>query len=241
MFNTPYYHGTIKKLIGSFGALFSHVQIPRYDNSGVLAQTVQVPIEYGPKEKHFVRQEQDPELDKSVFVTLPRLGFEISGYSYDPTRMVNRMNRIQCFDAQGKLTQTFAPVPYNLDINLYALTKGTEDGLTIVEQILPIFSPEYNVNLKILPELNVTQNVPIILNGVSVQDDYEGDFGTRRFVTHTFNFTAKLNLYGPVTSGGIITQTGIDVDTNNPSTTPLTKRVDIGDPSTGNITGNWIP
>jgi hypothetical protein len=81
---------------------------------------------------------------------------------------------------------------------LYALTKTQEDGLTIIEQILPIFTPDYNLSVIMIPELGITQDIPVILNSVSVQDDYDGDFQTRRFVTYTLNFTVKVNLFGPI-------------------------------------------
>ena len=212
MFAQPFYHSVIRNLVSGFGTLFSNLQIQRHDAAGVLRQTINVPIAYAPKEKWNVRVDQDPELTKHLFTTLPRMSFEITGYSYDSTRMVNRNNTIRTVDGATS-KQMFAPVPYNLDISLYVLTKGTEDGLTIVEQILPLFAPEYTLNLIAIPEMDVRQDIPIILNSVTVQDDFEGDFATRRFVTHTFNFTAKVNLYGPTKTGKQILATDTRVDT----------------------------
>lgn len=235
MFEAPHYHGIIRKVIIGFGTLFSNLQLPRADAGGVIQQYVKVPLAYGPKEKWQVRVDQDPNQTNHVYTTLPRMGFEITDYSYDPARMVNRNNTIKCYNEQGQVTNMFAPVPYNLGITLYAQTKGTEDGLAIMEQILPLFAPEYNLNLNAIPEMNIKQDVPIILNNVTVQDDYEGDFQTRRIVVHTFSFTAKVNLYGPIKSGKLITHVTTDVDTVTLGHGE--NRYDaIGDPSTGTVT-----
>ena len=206
-----YYHGLIRRTIVAFGRLFSDIKIPRYDNSGVLQQTIAVPVSYAPKEKWIVRIESDPTLNQHTYTVLPRLSFEITGYSYDSIRKTNRMEKLVCVQADGNTrNEVFSPVPYNLDITLYALTKNTEDGLAIIEQILPTFTPEYSLAIKAVDDMNIVSDVPIILNSVSVQDDYDGDFSIRRFVTHTLNFTAKMNLFGYVSSPGVIK----DVTTN---------------------------
>lgn len=238
MFEVPHYHGIIRKVIVGFGTLFSNLQLPRADEAGVIQQYVKVPLAYGPKEKWQVRVDQDPDLTNHVYTTLPRAGFEITDYQYDPQRMVNRNNTIKCYNAQGQVTSMYAPVPYNLGITLYTQTKGTQDGLAILEQILPLFAPEYSLNLIAIPEMNVNQDVPIILNGVTVQDDYEGDFQTRRIVTHTYNFTAKVNLYGPVKSGSLIKHVETDIDTKTLGKGENRYNAD-GDPATGIITEQW--
>jgi len=200
-----YYHGLIRRTIVAFGRLFSDIKIPRYDNNGVLQQTIAVPVSYAPKEKWIVRIESDPTLNQHTYTVLPRLSFEITGYSYDSIRKTNRMEKLVCVQADGNTrNEVFSPVPYNLDITLYALTKNTEDGLAIIEQILPTFTPEYSLAVKAVDDMNIVSDVPIILNSVSVQDDYDGDFSIRRFVTHTLNFTAKMNLFGYVSSPGVI-------------------------------------
>ncbi len=238
MFETPYYHGIIRKLIVGFGTLFSNVQIPRQDSNGTIQQYVNVPIAYGPKEKWNMRTEQDPDMTDHVYTTLPRMAFEITDYQYDSSRALNRNNTIKCYNDLGQVTQMFAPVPYNISISLVTQTKGTEDGLAIMEQILPLFAPEYTLNLNAIPQMNVKQDVPIILNDVSVQDDYEGDFQTRRIVNQTFSFTAKLNLYSAIKSGKIITHVDTKLDTNQLAYGQMKYTAD-GVPSTGVITEEW--
>ena len=214
MFETPYYNELIKKTVIGFGALFSQLKVIRRNpnNPSATPQVVAVPIAYAPKEKFLVRLEQDPELTGHTYITLPRMAFEVTGYSYDPTRMVSRNNKIQCKDTEnGVMSMTYTPVPYNIDFSLYVLTKGTEDGLAIIEQILPLFTPEYSLTINAIPDLHVKQDIPIILNSVSVSDDYEGDFSIRRLVTHTLTFTAKINLFGKINTSGVIKSTAADI------------------------------
>lgn len=206
MFEIPHYPETIKKTIIGFGALFSNVQIIRRDTTGTQREVVKVPIAYGPKQKFLTRIDADPELNAGVSVTVPRLGFEITGYSFRRDEMTNRNNKIQCQTVTGN-TFVYTPVPYDISIQLYALTKGTEDGLAIVEQILPLFAPEYTLTINALPEMLLAVDVPIVLNGVQVQDDYEGDFSTRQLVTHIFDFTARVKLMGGIQSPGVIYRT----------------------------------
>lgn len=212
MFETPFYNETIKKVTIGFGALFSQIKVIRrnVNDPQAATQVVNVPIAYGPKEKFITRLDQDPDLTGNVYITLPRMAFEIVSYTYDQSRMTNRNNKIQCKNGNG-ITSVYTPVPYNIDFQLSILTKGTEDSLAIIEQILPLFTPEYSMTINAIPELNITQDIPIILNGVSVSDDYEGDFAIRRLVTHTLSFTTKVNLFGQISSGGVILQTNTDV------------------------------
>jgi len=211
MFATPYYHELIKKTTIGFGALFSQIKVIRRNpTSGVEAQVISVPIAFGPKEKTLSRIDQDPSLTGHTYITLPRMAFEITGYNYDTSRMVNRNNKIQCYKDQI-LSAIYSPVPYNIEFSLYVLTKGTEDGLAIIEQILPLFTPEYSFTVNAIPEMNISQDIPVVLNGISVSDDYEGDFATRRLVTHTLNFTAKINLFGDLQTSGVITRVDADI------------------------------
>ena len=202
-----FYHGIIRKSIVAFGRLFSDIYIDRKSGDSVTGTTVQrlhIPLAYAPKEKWIVRLEQDPNLENNTYVTLPRMSFEIIGYSYDPTRKVNRMQQIKCGDGTTSATSMYSPVPYNLDLSLYILTKTQEDALQIIEQILPTFTPEYNMVVNAIPDMNLKLDVPIILNSVAVTDEYDGDFQTRRFVTHTLNFQMKVNMFGPISGKGII-------------------------------------
>lgn len=230
--NTIFYHAITRKIIVGFGSLFSDIKIKREDIAKTIEQTVAVPIAYAPKEKWLVRLEQDPNLENHTYTTLPRMSFEITGFSYDPVRKINRNSYITCSDpVDGSIKRTFAPVPYNIDISLYVLTKTTEDGLQIIEQILPFFSPELTMALKVVPESNIITDVPVILNSMSLNDEYDGDFETRRFVTYTLNFTIKALMFGPVTNASIINRVFVNTDQANLDA--------IGNTVSGDITSTW--
>jgi len=209
-----YYHGSIRKAIVAFGRLFSDVYIDRKQGDSVTGTTIQrlqIPISYAPKEKWLVRLEQDPDLTNNTYISLPRMSFEITSYMYDSTRKLNRMQQIKTNAANSTKPTVYTPVPYNVDIALYVLTKTQEDGLQIIEQILPTFTPEYTLAVNVVPEMGITMDVPIILNSVSVVDEYDGSFQDRRFVTHTLNFQMKLNLFGPVSDQSVITEVNANI------------------------------
>lgn len=230
--NTTFYHQITRKVIVAFGSLFSDIKVVR-KKDGVAVQTLEIPISYAPKEKWLVRIEQDPNLDSNTYTTLPRMSFEITGMNYDSSRKVNRMNYITCGDGNG-VSKMYSPVPYNFDVSLYILTKTQEDALQIVEQILPTFTPEYTLSIKPIPNHDLVMDVPIILNSVSIQDDYDGDFETRRFVTYTLTFTIKGNMYGAITDGKPIGKTVIDMTSFDGK--KLATHDAEGDLTTGNIT-----
>jgi len=238
--NNVYYHGIIRKTVIAFGRLFSNIYIDRKQDDSVEGDTVQrlqIPIAYAPKEKWLVRLEQDPSLEQHTYISLPRMSFEILSYNYDAVRKVNKMNKIVCRQ-EGAATTIFTPVPYNVNIALYVLTKTQEDGLQIIEQILPYFTPDYTLSINAIPDMNIIQDVPINLDDISVSDEYDGDFQTRRFVTHTLNFTLKVNLFGPESSNGMILQSEANLGTTNPIK-PEIEYVANGDPNTGDITEQW--
>ena len=232
----PFYHGLTRKVIVSFGSLFSNIKIQREKNDGTIGQTLVVPLTYAPKEKWLVRIEQDPGLEKHTYITLPRMSFEITSMAYDASRKTNRMNKITANNSDttpNSVNQAYSPVPYNFDISLYIISKTQEDCLQIVEQILPFFTPEFTLSINAVPELDLTMDIPIILNSVNIEDNYDGTFQERRFVTYTLTFTVKSNFYGPVTNGGPITTVFIN------DTQPNRKYTATGDFTTKTITQSW--
>lgn len=233
-----FYHGLIRKSIVSFGRLFSSIYIDRKQGDsveGTTVQRIQVPLSYAPKEKWLVRLDSDPELNNHTYITLPRMSFEITGYEYDSTRKVNKMQKIMCHTTTGSNT-LYSPVPYNLNISLYVLTKTQEDALQIIEQILPTFNPEYSLAIQALPDFNVVQDIPVVLNSISVSDEYDGTFETRRFVTHTLTFTLKTNLFGATQEAKPIHTVTAGITTDPTLNTTTDTYTATGDPETYEVT-----
>lgn len=218
MLNKEYfYHGCTKNIITVFGAMFSEIYIKRQTGDGYEFQEIKVPVSYAPKQRAIVRLKQNPNVDdRQAQVTLPRMAFEIVNLSYDMARKINtnslNRNMRPSQPNNNYAYQMNSPTPYNININLYIYAKNQEDGLQIVEQIIPFFNPELCVSLNTIKEMNVSEDIPFILDSVSYEDDYEGDLETRRAIIWTLSFTAKMNYYGPITTAGIIKKVNISVD-----------------------------
>lgn len=211
MFGSQFYHQSLRKYVIMFGNMFNDIVVRRYNDSGNPLQATAVPLAYGPKEKFLVRLTQDPNLDQQIAIQLPRMGFEMTTLNYDGSRRLTGVTRnIRVVSDRDKLDYNYVPVPYDLQFNLYAYVRNADDGAQILEQIVPYFGPEWTNQVRILPQTNVTIDVPTILNTVSIEDTYEGDFETRRALIYTFDFTIKAYFYGPVRRQGIIKRSQID-------------------------------
>ena len=211
MFGSQFYHQSIRKYVIMFGNMFNDIVVRRLDATGVSLKTITVPLAYGPKEKFLVRITQDPNLDQQVAIQLPRMGFEMTTLAYDGQRRLAGTSRnVKVVDDKNKLDFTYMPVPYDMNFNLYAYVRNADDGAQIMEQIVPYFGPEWTNQVKLIPEMSLIQDVPTILNTVSIEDTYEGDFNNRRALIYTFDFTVKGYFYGPVRRQGIIKRSQID-------------------------------
>ena len=224
MLGQQFYHETMRNVFVAFGTLFNNIHLVRKNNSGNIIQTMKVPLAYGPRQKWLTRLDADASLDSKVAITLPRLGFEIQNLTYDAGRKLNRVQRFKkvksASTASNKLDSQYMPVPYNLDIELYAMAKQSDDALQVVEQILPYFQPDYTLTIKDMTDMGIARDVPIILNSVSYEDNYRGEFGERRAIIYTLGFTTKFYLYGPVTSQKVIKTVQVDQYTNLEDTAP---------------------
>ena len=235
MFGTYFYNQSLRKMTIAFGQIFNNIQIRRKDSSGNTVQSIRVPLGYGPKEKFLTRLDQQPSLDNREFaVTLPRLGFEISGIQYDPTRKLTRVQKFKRVKTgkTGKIMDfNYMPVPYNISFNLFSFTATAEGGLQIIEQILPYFQPDYTVTVNVIPEMGIKRDIPIVLNNINYEDSYSGDFTTRRAVIYTLNFTAKTYLYGPATTQKVIKETQADLHTDLPNASREERIVVVPNPT----------
>ena len=204
MLGQTFYHQTIRKYVALFGTLFNDINIEKKDSGGNVLSRQKVPIAYGPKQKFLIRLRQDPSLDRQVAIQLPRLGFEMSGIAYDPIRKLNTIGTLthkESINGERNIKKMFNPSPYILDFSLYAFVENAEDGTQILEQILPFFTPEFNVSVNILTEMCIKLDVPIVLQSATSEDSYEGEFSARRTIVWTINFMLKGFIYPDVKSG----------------------------------------
>ena len=175
------------------------------------------------KQKFLTRLREDPNLNKKVALTLPRIGFEISGIAYDPSRKLNSIQKFKKTNTSedGKtLSSQYMPVPYNMDFELVVMAKQSDDALQIVEQILPFFQPDYTITLNDNTSMGTTRDVPIILNNVTYADEYEGSFEDRRVLNIFINIYCEILSVRPVTDQKVIKQVQVDQYTDMPVNAP---------------------
>ena len=217
MLGTYFYHEIIRKTVISFGTLLNDIYIRHEDAAGNDISEMKVPVSYGPRQKFLARIQQQPELNKATQIDLPRMSFEISSINYDPSRKSGITQTFKAKDGE-KMKKVFMPVPYNLGFELNILTKLQDDGLQILEQILPFFQPGFTLSVDLVKSIGEKRDIPMVLQSITQQDDYEGDFATRRALIYTLQFTAKTFMFGPIadTPEGLIRKVQLDYysDTN---------------------------
>ena len=220
MLGNYFYHEIIRKTVIAFGTLFNDIHVRHQDQAGNDISDVKVPVAYGPRQKFLARITQQAELNKATQITLPRMSFEISNISYDASRKAGITQTFKAADStdSNKMKKVFMPVPYNLGFELNILVKLQDDGLQILEQILPFFQPAFTISIDLVKSIGEKRDIPMILNSISQQDDYEGDFSTRRALIYTLSFTAKTFMFGHIakTPEGLIRKVQVDYysDTN---------------------------
>lgn len=236
--DSPFYHSSIRNILVAFGRLFTNIEFERKNNEGIVVQRIKVPVAPGHTSKWLSRIKSDPELSGKTQVVLPRIGFEMVGFQYDPTRKLQVLTQFHGNKSGdiNDLQSSYSPVPYNINFDLYIVGNTMGDCLQIVENILPYFTPGYIVTVKMFPEVGISQDIPFVLNGVNFDDSYEGSFETKRLVTYVLNFTAKAELLGPIKkNGSTILHTRVKLGESDPL--ERLNSWDVNDD--GTITGDW--
>ena len=207
MFGQTFYFSTMRKYVTLFGTLFDRINIVRTNSTGHTTQFIKVPITYSPKEKMLARVNSDTNLDRQTSVpTLPLMAFEMTDIRYDSDRKLSSVRKHATVNTANPdtLKYQYVPVPYNFGFRLHVMVKNAEDGSKIIEQILPYFTPDWTTTVHLIPEMEITMEIPLILNSISQDDIYDGDFKDRRSLTWTLDFTMKGYIFGPIKTGKII-------------------------------------
>tara|TARA_Y100000385_G_C13050844_1_gene619693 strand:+ start:665 stop:1660 length:996 start_codon:yes stop_codon:yes gene_type:complete len=219
-----FYHEILRRTVIGFGSLFNDINIRHTDSSDNTVSELKIPLAYGPTQKFLARLEQVSDLNKSTQLSLPRMSFEMIGLNYDPSRKVSSTQTF--ISALGsdkkKVRKTFMPVPYNMAFELSIYSKLNDDMLQIIEQILPYFQPSYNLTVDLVDQIGEKRDIPVIFEGITMSDDYEGNYQTRRSLIYTLRFTAKSYLFGPVSdpSKDIIRKVSVGYITGEKTDTP---------------------
>ena len=210
MLGVQFYNEAIRKTVISFGTLFNNIELKKTID-GQTIEVEKVPLAYGPKQKFLYRLEGNASDGRKVAITLPRIYFEMVGVDYDGARKTAATQKYRTtIDDNGNEVRTqYVPVPYNISFELGIISKSQDDGLQILEQILPYFQPSFNMSIKFIPDMDEVRDVAIVLNSVNMEDDWEDDFTTRRSIVYTLSFTAKSYIYGPYTKADVIRKSRI--------------------------------
>jgi len=205
MLGTYYYHEILRKTVVGFGTLFNNIELKHYDASGNIVEALKVPLSYGPTQKFLARIQQQADLTaRDVAITLPRMSFEITGLQYDQSRKASPLKYTSSDSSATTKIKQYLPVPYNVSFELSIYSKNQDDGLQIIEQILPYFQPSFNITLKMVPDIDEKRDVAIVLNNIGYRDEYEGNFEKRQVIVWTLQFTAKTYLFGPTSDSSVI-------------------------------------
>ena len=218
MLGNFFYNETIRKTVIAFGTLFNNIRIKKFASDGKSISQIKVPIAYGPMQRFLARIEQQANFDDNVAISLPRISFELSSYTYDPTRKASPIQKFffQASSDKKKVRKMFLPVPYDIGFRLSFACKLQDDALQIIEQILPFFQPSYQVTVNMLEGTDEKKDIPFTLKNVAFVDEYEGDFSTRRFIQYDLDFVAKTYFYQevPTDEAGVIKKVQVDYATN---------------------------
>jgi len=200
-----FYHEILRKTIIGFGSLFNNIDIKHKNDSGEITGVTKVPLAYAPTQKFLARLEQVPDLNKPVQIVLPRMSFEFVSLNYDASRKVTTTQTFLSGLTSDKkqIRKTYMPVPYNMGFELNIYTKLNDDMLQIIEQILPYFQPNYTFTLDLISSIGEKRDIPVVIEGITMNDTYEGNYDTRRALIYTIRFIAKTYLFGPVSGSDI--------------------------------------
>ena len=207
MLGAHFYNEATRKTVIGFGTLFNNIELKKVDpNTGDVLEVEKVPLAYGPKQKFLTRLEQNPDVSNKVAITLPRLYFEMTGITYDSARKTSPVQkyRTTIADDGSEVKTQYVPVPYDMSFELGIIGKSQDDGLQILEQILPFFQPNFNITLNMITDMDEKRDIAIVLNNINYEDDWDDNFLDRRSIVWSLNFTAKSYIYGPYSNNGII-------------------------------------
>ena len=226
-----FYNETTRRYVALFGTLFNQIKIERSNNDGTNVQSMIVPLSYAPAQKVLSRLRDDPDLlnSRRTAITLPRMSFEITSLNYDPQRKIGSTQKmVKTAKAETDASRNFvhSAVPYNVEFSLYIMTKYSEDATKILEQIIPFFTPDWTVTAKMVNDLDPI-DIPVVLNSVTTEDLYEGDYESRQTVLYTLTFTLKGWYFGPEKKQKVIKFIDMDMMTDTASDSPRQEGVTI--------------
>lgn len=210
--NQYFYHSSTRKYTILIGNMFNSIYVVRYNADGTENKREKVPVAYGPKQKYLYRIEQNPDLNEKSAIKLPRISFELIEMKYDPSRKTPSTNKLRNDTAvDGVKKYQYNPIPFEFIYDVGIMSKNTDEALQMVEQIVPFFTPDYTVTINAIPELNHKLDVPIVMNSINMEDNWDTAFKERRNIIWNLNLTLKGFIYAPTRDSKIILEADWDI------------------------------
>ena len=206
--NQQFYHKHTKKAIIAFGTIFNQINIRRLDSLVICHSRSEFPLHIRQNRSSYLglHRYQMPLPEEKWQSLYPEWDLRYLDLILTPVERYHLSKKTLqlVLDKENTFKKGFVSTPYDMQMGLYIFAKNQEDALQIVEQILPYFNPDFSVTVNDLPELGIKRDIKIVMDSVAFEDDYEGDFASRRSIIWTMTFTMKLNYYGFVADQGFI-------------------------------------
>jgi len=240
MFENHFYNESTRRMVSVFGSIFNDMEVVKKNAAGKVLTKIKVPLGYAPRTKVLARLNEQTS-DPKIALKLPRLSFEISSMDYDANARVSKhknYKKVVTGDTL-QLHKLGAPAVYKVGFELNILAATQDEALQLLEQILPMFQPEYTVTIKDIPTMNITTDTPIVLTSVALNDDYEGDLITRRAIIYTLAFETRIRYYRGIGKSKQILQTEVDFSENVDPTTHKIETLAIDGRTTSDGAGGF--
>ena len=240
MFENHWYHQSTRRMVSVFGSLFNDLEVQKRDSNDKVLAKIKVPLSYAPRQKVIARLNEQTR-DPNIAMKLPRISFEITSMEYDSNARVSKhknYKKVVVGDTL-QLSKLGAPAVYKVGFELNLLAKTQDEALQILEQILPMFQPEYTITIKDIPAMDITTDTPIVLESVTLNDDYEGDLITRRAIVYTLTFGTRIRYYRGIGKSKQILETEVDFSENVDPTTHKIETLAIDGTTTSDGAGGF--
>ena len=228
MFANHFYNESTRRMVSVFGSIFNDMEVVKKDAAGKILQKIKVPLSYAPRRKVLARLNEQTS-DPKIAMKLPRMSFEITSMEYDANARVSKHKNYTKAIVGDTLsvTKLGAPAVYKVGMELNILASTQDEALQMLEQILPYFQPEYTVTIKDIPTMDISTDTPIVLESVTLNDDYEGDLVTRRSIIYTLGFSTRIRYYRGTGTKKQILYTEVDYSENVDPTTHKFERQSV--------------
>lgn len=240
MFENHFYNESTRRMVSVFGSIFNDMEVIKKDGSGKILQKIKVPLGYAPRTKVLARLSEQ-QTAPNIALKLPRISFEISSMEYDANARVSKhKNYTKVITGDTlQINKLGAPAVYKVGFELNILASTQDEALQLLEQILPMFQPEYTVTIHDIPTMGITTDTPIVLESVTMNDDYEGDLVTRRAIVYTLVFGTRIRYYRGIGKSKQILNTEVDFSENVDPTTHKIETLAIDGTTTSDGAGGF--